>query len=69
MQVFKIESSAKYIDGVALVAAKNIDQAMQLYCDDAYRNYIYDWHNCTCNLIIGLNYDTDTPKIILDNLC
>ena len=68
MQVFKIEPNIGYSGGVALVAAKSIDQAIRLYCNDDYRDYVYDWNNCTCNLIVGLDYDTDTPKIILDEI-
>lgn len=69
MQVFKIEPTVPYTGGVCLVAAKDTEEAIKVFCDKGYGEYEYDKYKCTCNITVGLNYDTKTPCIILDTLC
>lgn len=66
MLIFKIEPHSSYSGGVALVAANNVEEAIKLFCSNDYNNYEYDILNCTCNIIVGLEYDTITPKIIIN---
>lgn len=68
MQVYRIEPHVTYGGGSALIAAKSTDKAIKLFCDDEYRFYIYEEHNCTCNIVVGLDYDTTIPGIIFNDI-
>lgn len=67
MQCYKITPTAPYCGGCAIVSATCTSEAITCFCDDAYREYVYDEYNCTCNLIVGLDYDCDKAKIVFDD--
>ena len=68
MQVFKIEPTASYTYGIALVAARDSEEAIKIYCSDEFRDYIYDDLICECNIIVGLDYQTHNPTLIFDKI-
>ena len=68
MQVFKIEPLAPYSYGVALVAARDSEEAIKIYCATEFREYMYDEYGCTCNIIVGLDYETNSPALIFDKI-
>ena len=68
MQVFRIDPTASYTHGVALVAAKDTDEAIKTFCDSEFRDYEYDEYECTCNIIVGMDYNTKEPTVIFDTL-
>ena len=68
MQVFKIEPKASYTYGAAIVAARDSEEAIKTYCSDEFRNYIYDECECECNIIVGLDYQTDNSALIFNKI-
>ena len=68
MQVFKIEPNAPYTYGAAIVAARDSEEAIKTYCDTEFGYYIYDEYECECNIIIGLDYKTNSPVLIFNNI-
>ena len=68
MQVFKIEPTTIYSYGIALVAARDSEEAIKIYCSDEFREYMYDNYCCTCNIIVGLDYETNSPALIFDKI-
>ena len=68
MQVFKIEPRAPYTYGAAIVAARDSEEAIKVYCATEFRNDIYDDYGCTCNIIVGLDYETNSPALIFDKI-
>ena len=68
MKVFKIEPTAPYTYGIALVAARNTEEAIKTYCDTEFGNYGYDEGGCTCNIVVGLDYETNIPILIFDKI-
>lgn len=68
MQVFKIEPRAPYNYGAAIVAARDSEEAIKTYCSDEFGHYMYDDCKCECNIIIGLDYQTDNPTLIFNNI-
>ena len=68
MQVFKIEPTIPYTYGSAIVAARYSEEAIKIYCNTASREYMYYNYCCTCNIIVGLDYETDSPALIFDKI-
>lgn len=68
MQVFKIEPTISYSHGIALIAARDSEEAIEIYCSDEFRNYMYNEYICTCNIIVGLDYETNSPALIFDKI-
>lgn len=68
MQVFKIEPTAPYTYGIALVAARDSEEAIKIYCSDEFRDYIYDDLLCECNIVVGLDYQTDNSALIFNKI-
>ena len=68
MQVFKIEPTTIYSYGIALVAARDSEEAIKVYCATEFREYMYDNYCCTCNIIVGLDYETNNPALIFDKI-
>ena len=68
MQVFKIEPTTIYSYGIALVAARDSEEAIKTYCATEFREYMYDEYGCTCNIIVGLDYETNSPTLIFDKI-
>ena len=68
MQVFKIEPTIAYTHGAAIVAARDSEEAINTYCTTEFRNYIYDDLICECNIIVGLDYETNSPALIFDKI-
>ena len=68
MQVFKIEPTIPYTYGSAIVAARYSEEAIKTYCNTASREYMYDNYCCTCNIIVGLDYETNSPALIFDKI-
>lgn len=68
MQVFKIEPTTPYSYGAAIVAARNSEEAIKTYYNTVSREYIYYNCCCECNIIVGLDYQTDSPVLIFDKI-
>lgn len=68
MQVFKIEPTIHYTYGAAIVAARDSEEAIEIYCATEFREYMYDNYCCTCNIIVGLDYETNIPALIFDKI-
>ena len=68
MQVFKIEPTIAYSYGAALIAARDSEEAIEIYCSDEFREYTYDDCGCTCNIVVGLDYETNIPILIFDKI-
>lgn len=68
MQVFKIEPRAPYTYGAAIVAARDSEEAIKIYCATEFRDYLYDDCECECNIVVGLDYQTDSPALIFDKI-
>ena len=68
MQVYRIEPRVQYGGGSALVCATSAEEAVKTFCSSDYRDYIYAWNNCTCNIIVGLDYDSKESTIIFDDI-
>ena len=68
MQVFKIEPTIPYTYGAAIVAARDSEEAIKVYCATEFREYMYDECKCTCNIIVGLDYETNKPTLIFDKM-
>ena len=68
MQVFKIEPRKSYTYGAAIVAARDSEEAIKVYCATEFRNEGYIDLACTCNIIVGLDYETNRPVLIFDKI-
>ena len=68
MQVFKIEPRAPYTYGAAIVAARDSEEAIKVYCATEFREYMYDEYGCTCNIIVGLDYEINNSTLIFDKI-
>ena len=68
MQVFKIEPTIPYTYGAAIVAARDSEEAIKVYCATEFRSYNYDELECICNIIVGLDYETNSPVLIFDKI-
>lgn len=68
MQVFKIEPTSIYSYGVALVAARDSEEAIKTYCATEFRNEGYTDLGCICNIIVGLDYETNSPTLIFNEI-
>ena len=68
MQVFKIEPTIPYTYGAAIVAARDSEEAIKVYRATEFREYTYDNYCCTCNIIVGLDYETNNPALIFDKI-
>ena len=68
MQVFKIEPTTPYTYGAAIVAARDSEEAIKVYCATEFREYMYDNYCYTCNIIVGLDYETNNPTLIFDKI-
>ena len=64
----KIEPTIPYTYGAAIVAARYSEEAIKIYCSDEFRDYTYDYLVCTCNIIVGLDYETNSPALIFDKI-
>lgn len=68
MQVYKIEPNVGYSGGSALVAATSAEEAIKTFCTTDYKEYLYDYYNCTCNIVVGLDYDSKESTIIFNDI-
>ena len=68
MQVFKITPTTPYTYGAAIVAARDSEEAIKVYCATEFKEYMYDEYGCTCNIIVGLDYETNSPTLIFDKI-
>ena len=68
MQVFKIEPTIAYSYGAAIVAARDSEEAIKVYCATEFKDWAYDYYECTCNIIVGLDYKTNSPAFIFDKI-
>lgn len=64
MQVFVITPNRPWCGGVVLIAARDSEEAIKVFCKKDYNEDIYDDNSCECNIKVGLDYDTDKPQII-----
>ena len=68
MQVFKIEPTIPYSYGAAIVAARDSEEAIKVYRADDFGEWEYNYYECTCNIIVGLDYQTNSPALIFDEI-
>ena len=68
MQVFKIEPTIPYTYGAAIIAARDSEEAIKFYCSDEFGKWTYNYYKCKCNIVVGLNYETNSPSLIFDNI-
>ena len=68
MQVFKIEPTIPYTYGAAIIAARDSEEAIKVYCATEFREYIYYDCECECDIIVGLDYKTNKPTLIFDKI-
>ena len=68
MQVFKIEPTIPYTYGAAIIAARDSEEAIKVYRATDFREWEYDYYECTCNIIVGLDYETNSPTLIFDKI-
>lgn len=68
MYCYKIKPNSSGSGGCALIAAHNTDEAIKTFCKDDYNDWEYDLLNCTCNVVNGLHYDSETSKIIFNHI-
>lgn len=68
MKVFRITPTAAYCGGAAYVAAKNTEEAINVFCELDYRKFEYEEGKCTCNYVANMTYSIDTPFVIFDDL-
>jgi len=68
MQVYRIEPHVQYGGGSALVCATSTEEAIKTFCSDEFRSYTYDENNCTCNIIVGLDYDITVPMVMFNDI-
>lgn len=69
MNVYVITPTKLGFEGVALVAAKNEQDAIELFKDEDERNPMYyDKGNCSCLRRENLYFSTTKPQVILDTV-
>ena len=68
MYCFKIVPKVDYSGGCAIVAAPTLNEAVKEYCKSEDNVWTYDEGKCTCNIVQGLEYDTDTPKVVINEI-
>ena len=68
MQVFKIEPTMSYTYGAAIVAARDSEEAIKVYCSDEFSEWNYNYCKCKCNIVVGLDYETNSPTLIFDKI-
>lgn len=68
MEVFRIAPTAAYCGGAAYVAARSVDEAIETFCEDDFRDHEYKYGECTCNLVTNMHHDIDKPFVIFDDL-
>lgn len=68
MECFKIKPSTAYTGGCVIIAANNAEEAMSEFRKNSYYDDLCRTDVFTCNIIPGLEYDTDVPKVIVDEI-
>lgn len=69
LDVYKIVPKKPYFYGCALVAATSEKEAISVFRKVSdYNSILYDDGNCVCEMIVGLEYNTNAPCIILDTV-
>jgi hypothetical protein len=68
MKVFRITPTEPYTGGAAYVAANDVEEAIKTFREEEYRDYEYNYGNCTCNHVSNMSYDIDRPFVIFDDL-
>ena len=68
MKVFKITPTDPFTGGAAYVAANDVEEAIKTFREEDYRDYEYDYGNCTCDCVVNMSYDIDKPFVIFDDL-
>lgn len=68
MYCFNIKPSEAYSGGCVIVAANNATEAMEEFRKNKFYDDLCRTDVFTCNIVPGLEYDTDTPKVIIDEI-
>lgn len=68
MKVFRITPTEPYTGGAAYVAANDVEEAIKTFRENDYRDYEYNYGECTCNHVANMSYDIDRPFVIFDDL-
>ena len=66
MNVYQIIPTESYCGGIALVAANNKQEAINIFLYEEFRTYEYDNCNCMCTIMKDLDYSGDEPTVIVD---
>lgn len=64
MQVFIITPNVSYGGGIVLIAARDSEEAIKIFCEEEYNEDIYQDCVCECRIKVGLDYNTNKPQII-----
>lgn len=64
MQVFIITPNVSHCGGVVLIAARDSEEAIKVFCEEEYNEVIYQDYHCECRIKVNLNYNTNKPQII-----
>ena len=68
MKVYRIFPTATFCGGAAYVAANDVEEAINAFCELDYRKFEYEEGKCTCNHVANMTYSIDTPFVIFDDL-
>lgn len=68
MEVFRITPTEPYTGGAAYVAANDVKEAINTFCEEDYRDYEYKYGKCACNHVVNMSYNIDKPFVIFDDL-
>lgn len=68
MNCFIIKPGEAYSGGCVIVAANNATEAVEEFRKNKFYDDLCRTDVFTCNIVPGLEYDTDTPKVIIDEI-
>lgn len=68
MDVYRISPTVAHCAGAAYAAARRIDEAIKIFCENDYRKFEYEEGRCTCAHVANMSYDIDRPFVIFDDL-
>ena len=68
MKVYRIFPTAIFCCGAAYVAANDVEEPINAFCENDYRKFEYEEGKCTCNHVANMTYSIDTPFVIFDDL-
>lgn len=68
MECFKIKPHEAYTGGCVIIAANNATEAIEEFRKNKFYDDLCRTDVFTCDIIPGLEYNTDTPKVVIDEI-